>query len=190
MVLDAEQVAAAIASGCTFEPATPAAVQRLSMQRKVFTIDGRPFLASRGDGLYETAGTLSALIEQGREVMAYFGQPPAAAARAEAAPEAAAAPAEEAAAPAEAVMAEGAGAEAEPAKARAAAPQRRPRKPRAAPEAREEAAPPGPADLSPEAVLPRFPLGPGRAARRGGRWLTAGAERRGRREQHWSARQK
>lgn len=37
------------------------------MQRKVFYRAGTPILATRGDGLFETAGTLQQLIEEGRQ---------------------------------------------------------------------------------------------------------------------------
>jgi hypothetical protein len=72
--LTAEQIAAAETSGCHFRPATEAEVQRLSMQRKVFFIAGKPMLATRGDGLMETAGTLQRLIEQGQQVLQYQQQ--------------------------------------------------------------------------------------------------------------------
>jgi DNA-binding protein H-NS len=60
--LSHEEVAAAEACGIAFPPASPAQVQRLSMQRKVFEIDGRPHLATRDGSLFETAGTLEHLI--------------------------------------------------------------------------------------------------------------------------------
>ncbi len=63
--LSPEDIAAAEACGVTFQPATPAQVQRLAMQRKVFYAAGQPILATRGDGFYETAGTLQRLIEEG-----------------------------------------------------------------------------------------------------------------------------
>ncbi len=64
MDLTREQIEAAEACGCAFFPATEAQVARLSMQRRVFRIDGKPFLATRdGGGFYETQGTLSVLIE-------------------------------------------------------------------------------------------------------------------------------
>jgi hypothetical protein len=56
--LSYDKVAAARACGIEFPPATPAQVQRLSMQRKVFEIDGQPHLATRDGGFFETAGTL------------------------------------------------------------------------------------------------------------------------------------
>src|SRR5918998_121725 len=59
-----EQVSAARARGCAFFPASPEQVARLSMQRRVFTIAGKPFLATRdGGGFHETHATLARLIE-------------------------------------------------------------------------------------------------------------------------------
>ncbi len=64
MDLTQEQVEAAKACGCAFLPATEAQVALLSMQRRVFRIDGKPFVATRdGGGFFETQGTLSVLIE-------------------------------------------------------------------------------------------------------------------------------
>src|SRR5687767_13371365 len=63
--LNPEDIAAAEACGITFQPATPAQVQRLAMQRKIFYAAGQPILATRGGGFYETAGTLQRLIEEG-----------------------------------------------------------------------------------------------------------------------------
>jgi hypothetical protein len=57
-----EQAETARALGCRFIAATEAQVRQFSMQRRVFTIGGEPFLAARQDGFYETAGTLLALI--------------------------------------------------------------------------------------------------------------------------------
>jgi len=57
------QRAAAEAGGCVFRPATDEQVGRLSMQRRVFRIDGRPFVATRdGGGFFETHATLLPLI--------------------------------------------------------------------------------------------------------------------------------
>jgi hypothetical protein len=62
--LTQEQVEAAPACGCAFSPATEAQVARLSMQRRIFRIGGKPFVATRdGGGFFETHGTLSLLIE-------------------------------------------------------------------------------------------------------------------------------
>jgi len=63
MELTHDQVRAAEAAGCTFTPATPDQVARLTMQRRIFTIDGQPYVARRqGAGFYETQGTLAPLI--------------------------------------------------------------------------------------------------------------------------------
>ena len=63
MELTPDQLAAARACGCVFLPATDEQVGRLSMQRRVFRIDGRPFVATRdGGGFFETHGTLTLLI--------------------------------------------------------------------------------------------------------------------------------
>ena len=50
MDLTREQVGAAKACGCAFFPATEAQVARLSMQRRVFRIDGKAFMATRDGG--------------------------------------------------------------------------------------------------------------------------------------------
>ncbi|TDH57859.1 hypothetical protein E2C06_35685 [Dankookia rubra] len=67
MHLSPEDIAAAEACGISFLPASDAQVQRLAMQRKVFYRAGAPILATRGDGLFETAGTLLQLIDEGRQ---------------------------------------------------------------------------------------------------------------------------
>jgi hypothetical protein len=64
--LSPEDIAAAEACGISFLTASDAQVQRLAMQRKVFYHAGAPILATRGDGLFETVGTLQQLIEEGR----------------------------------------------------------------------------------------------------------------------------
>lgn len=64
MELSPDQVRAAEAAGCAFTPATPDQVARLTMQRRIFIIDGQPHIARRhGAGFYETQGTLAPLIE-------------------------------------------------------------------------------------------------------------------------------
>jgi hypothetical protein len=89
--LTPEQRATAEACGCVLLPATDEQVGRLSMQRRVFRIDGRPFVATRdGGGFFETHGTLSVLIEgqaPGRERGSGETPQEAAAADAEAAAE-------------------------------------------------------------------------------------------------------
>ena len=67
MHLSPEEIAAAEACGVSFLPASTAQVQRLAMQRKVFYRAGVPILATRGDGLFETVGTLQQFIEEGRQ---------------------------------------------------------------------------------------------------------------------------
>ena len=63
MELTPDQCAAAEACGCVFLPATDEQVGRLSMQRRVFRIGGRPFVATRdGGGFFETHATLLPLI--------------------------------------------------------------------------------------------------------------------------------
>jgi len=64
MELTEEQVEAAKARGCTFFPATEGQVARLAMQRRIFTIAGKPFVATRdGGGFHETYATLALLLE-------------------------------------------------------------------------------------------------------------------------------
>jgi hypothetical protein len=174
--LSPEQVAAAEAAGCSFVPAPDHAIHRYTMQRKVFRAAGRAVLATRGGGLFETMATLERLIAQGRELLA-ARRPPAA--------EPTAGPVEAEAPPvprsprlrrtrplpqppAAAVPAE------------APAPASQP--PVARPE-RDEAAPIASARDIQGAPRPRSAQQP-----RTPRWLTAGAERRGRASVHWSTR--
>jgi hypothetical protein len=64
MELTQEQVEAAKACGCAFFPASEAQVARLSMQRRIFTLGGGPFVATRdGGGFFETHATLARLIK-------------------------------------------------------------------------------------------------------------------------------
>ena len=60
--LTPEQVAAARAIGCAFFPATELQVQRLTMQQRIFKVEGKHYLLSRNGSYFETAGTLRALI--------------------------------------------------------------------------------------------------------------------------------
>src|SRR5690242_13891030 len=63
MELTPDQIAAAKAQGCTFLPATEEQVARLTMQRRIFTIDGRPHVAIRHDeGVKEVHGAIARLI--------------------------------------------------------------------------------------------------------------------------------
>lgn len=67
MQLTDEQVKAAEAQGCRFVEATEAQVRQFAMQRRVFQINGKAYLATRADGFYETAGTLIASIAKALE---------------------------------------------------------------------------------------------------------------------------
>ena len=63
MELTPDRRAAAEACGRVFLPATDEQVGRFSMQRRVFRIDGKPFVATRdGGGFFETHATLLPLI--------------------------------------------------------------------------------------------------------------------------------
>jgi hypothetical protein len=63
MELTQEQFDAAAACGCTLIPADEAQVARLSMQRRIFTRNGKPFVATRdAGGFHETHATLALLI--------------------------------------------------------------------------------------------------------------------------------
>ncbi|MCQ4159688.1 hypothetical protein NON00_07085 [Roseomonas sp. GC11] len=63
MNLTRDQYRAALAQGRRFLPAEPAQVSRLTMQRRIFWMDGKPWLAQREDGFLETAATLEKLLE-------------------------------------------------------------------------------------------------------------------------------
>ena len=59
MDLTPDHRAAAEACGCVVLPATDEQGGRFSMQRRVFRIGGRPFVATRdGGGFFETHATL------------------------------------------------------------------------------------------------------------------------------------
>lgn len=170
MHLNPEDIAAAETCGIKFLPASDAQVQRLAMQRKVFYRAGEPILATRGDGLFETAGTLQRLIEEGRrqqrDLTQWLQQAVPPVADTEAPPEAEA----------------GAGLVPEPAVVSLDVPQ-------AEPEAEPGAAVPLPAG-QPRSSVRSAPRATGAAAERGKRWLVAGAIRRGRAGKHWSTRQR
>lgn len=207
MHLSPEDIAAAEACGVSFLPASHAQVQRFAMQRKVFYRAGAPILATRGDGLFETAGTLQQLIAEGRQQQRDLSQW-LQAAEPEALPKAASE---------EAVSAEQdpvpVSLEAEV----AAPPPKRPRQKRRRPELMDPdlAAPESvveetvaaeavlEGDLAGTVLLPSLPHTLGRTALRvpaavsqtpgqdrGKRWLMAGAARRGRAGKHWSTRQR
>jgi len=61
--LTPEQASVARACGFAFFPATKVQVQRLTMQKRIFRLDGQPFLATRDGTYWETHGTLMRLIE-------------------------------------------------------------------------------------------------------------------------------
>ncbi|MFC7551681.1 hypothetical protein ACFQU7_04260 [Pseudoroseomonas wenyumeiae] len=140
MQLTDEQVKAAEAQGCRFVEATEAQVRQFSMQRRVFQIGDKPYLATREDGFYETAGTLMARVA---EVLRQ---------------QEASAPAEEPVAEeaAEVPQAEETAAADETPEAEAAAPAEEAAEPEAVPEADEapEAAEPAPIELAKEAPAP------------------------------------
>lgn len=207
MHLNAEQVAAAEAAGCTFLPVPEGALHRYAMQRKLFRVAGREMLATRGGGLFETVATLERLIDEGR---GRIGVPPPAQAPAVAParpPVQAAAdpmPEEAAVSPVDAAPVEPAAAEAgspapedppPPVPVAAEPPEtprprtRRPRavKPPPAEEPRADAI--GPAAGSTETGDPAVQA-PRRRTRQpeAPRWSTAGATRRGRAGVHWSTR--
>jgi hypothetical protein len=58
-----EQLAAAEACGCTVAPATDDQLRRLTVQRRIFRVGGKPFVAIC-DGFHETHATLAALIAE------------------------------------------------------------------------------------------------------------------------------
>jgi hypothetical protein len=62
--LTPEQASLARACGFAFFPATAVQVQRLTMQKRIFRLDGQPFLATRDGTYWETHGTLMRLIEE------------------------------------------------------------------------------------------------------------------------------
>ena len=212
MHLSPEDIAAAEACGVSFLAASDAQVQRLAMQRKIFYRAGAPILATRGDGFFETVGTLQQLIEESHRQQRDLSQwLEAAKPAAEAAPE----PDVARAAPEPATAGEAAPPEpiasgdalpplqAEP----EVVPPKRPRQRRRRPETVTEHVAEAPQETAvEERVAVPLPSGPsrsrGRAARapavvaetpgqdRGKRWLMAGAARRGRAGKHWSTRQR
>ncbi len=154
-----------MALGLRFTPATPDQVQRLSMQRKVFRIDGAPHLATRDGSFFETAATLQRLI--------------------------AAHQVEDAQQQADLAAWEARGT-AVPSHITQPVPEARPPRPAAPPATVPEtparlAEEPAPAVAAAEAASTMMPRRRSRHQRAPG-WMTAGAERRGRGEQHWSTR--
>ena len=205
MHLSPEEIAAAEACGVSFLPASDAHVQRLAMQRKIFYRNGAPILATRGDGFFETVGTLQQLIEEGHRQQRDLAQWLQAAEPPQAVEPPAVPDGEPAAAadlvPASTVLAESAEPTARVAEPMAPKPPRPRRKRPAAvasrtadavedvPEDLSVAAPPPAAQPLPAARAAPRPTGTP-AQERGKRWLMAGAERRGRADKHWSTRQR
>lgn len=138
MELTSDQRAAAEACGCSVVPATDDHVWRLTMQRRIFRIDGKPYLVVR-DGFNETHATLAALLERHRASQAHR----AAQAPVESLPPRVATPDTP---PPAAATPESQPREEQPAEqhetAEAPAAEKKTRKPRAKPEARSEAEPP------------------------------------------------
>jgi hypothetical protein len=194
--LSPEQIAAAHLVGVAFPPATPSQVQRLAMQRKVFRIAGAAVLATRDGTFFETAATLKPLIAEGERQQRDLAAWEAAAPVAEplAPPREPERPTDAALVPAE---------------------QKAPDlSPVAAPEPPSSLSPASASTKDatfPTAIIPLEPLtaaapelarpmsmlakqvgsvAPVRKAQAGERWLTAGAERRGRLTQHWSRRRR
>jgi hypothetical protein len=64
MQITAEQIRAAEAQGCRFEPASERQVRTLSMQRRIFWQGTQALVALRQDGFLETAATLQQILEQ------------------------------------------------------------------------------------------------------------------------------
>lgn len=170
MNLTPEQVAAAEAAGCRFLPVPDHATHRYAMQRKVFRHGGRDVLATRGGGLYETIATLERLIEEGRAVLAARRR----VTEAEAPP------------PAEPVPPPPPGSPRLRRTRLAAPPSLPPMAPSPSPPPVPHAAEATEARTSPAVTG----LAPPRRSQqpRSPRWMTAGAERRGRAGVHWSTR--
>jgi hypothetical protein len=64
MELTQDQVRAALAAGRIVRPATEEQVGRLTMQRRIFTVDGRAHVVARGEGGFlETHGTLAPVLD-------------------------------------------------------------------------------------------------------------------------------
>lgn len=197
MNLSPDQIAAAEFAGVRFLTATPDQIRRLSMQRKVFRVGETAVLATRDGSFFETAATLTSLIEEGeqqrRDLAAWQeADVETALAARESTPEPPSRPPEiETAEP--------------PVKVKRRV--GRPRKdPTAAeplpckPKSQPAKAVPSPALFGTEGANKQLeevssptqspPTPRARAARkpREPHWMTAGAERRGRAAQHWSTR--
>jgi hypothetical protein len=193
--LSPQQIAAAHLVGVAFPPATPAQVQRLAMQRKVFQIAGMAVLATRDGTFFETAATLAPLIAEGerqqRDLAAWEAAAPVAEVPAPPPnPEWLAgttfAPAEQKAPDLAPVVAPEPAPPPEP--ALASAEEATPPVTAVAAAEPQAGAAPEPASIVPVAEKRTGSAAPMRKVQRGERWLTAGAERRGRLAQHWSRR--
>lgn len=154
------------------------------MQRKVFRIGGKPVLVTRGGGLYETAATLQGLLALGRErigarlaraAVEKAAAPPAAASPVRRTPE----PDLNAEQPARPISKRRTTSKSMPVRRiePAAEDDVTLRLPLETPQLKVRASGP------PSALLARRPRGS-----REPRWVTAGAERRGRAGVHWSTR--
>jgi hypothetical protein len=62
--LTPDQQKAARAHGFSFFPATEAQVQRFTMQKRIFRLDGKPFMVTRDGGFWETHGTFLRFVEE------------------------------------------------------------------------------------------------------------------------------
>ena len=183
MNLTDDQIAAAEAVGCSFQPVPPAQLARYAMQRKVFRIGDKSVLVTRGGGLYETAATLQGLLALGRERIE--------AGRAQVAVEKPAMP--------PAALPQWQSTDPDLMAARPVRPIAKQRSERRAGAARsikpaagrdQEVMPPHEAPRS-DAQVSRPRSAPAARRSRGWhepRWVTAGAERRGRAGVHWSTR--
>ena len=75
--LTPDHLRAAQACGSVLLPATGAHAQRLSMQRRVFLLDGKPFVATRDGGAFiETHATLLLLIARPLFIQKALREPP------------------------------------------------------------------------------------------------------------------
>ena len=180
------------------------------MQRKLFRLDGREVLATRGGGLYETASTLQRLIAEGRQHLAAVvpdpvasgadtepGPPvavelPPTSAPVSVGPAAGAATLSDDASVAASVTDDAprvAASSAEVPLLATEAPPKAPRRRRAAAAPVAPSPVPAIAPVMTPAAVPASPAArPRRAAAETPRWSTAGAERRGRAAVHWSKR--
>lgn len=184
MQISPEKVAAARACGIAFLPASSEQVRRLSMQLKVFDIDGKPHVATRNRSFFETSATLDKLIAtqlEHQQLADWQAWEASGTADRESGPSP-----DTGAAPAAAAAASPRGVEGGAVSAHERTPSERP-----APAVQDTAVLACPSHQVVSSALSAG-LTPSRteAARQQhmGRWLLAGAERRGRVAQHWSTR--